>query len=281
MKNIEMEDLISLIEKPQRRQLIISYLSYKPIFSGFILIIGILIILLIIYFKFSNFFDIAGIFLTALVTLCLLIIKEGYDTKQLEKKIYSGFVRELGLNLSILRYNIKALENYINILNTVDKNKLYLSPTYRMNFEFWNLIKLNIANIDFIKDYSKMEQVTIKSHLANENIEAMAKINLVNMIESVVVNQLTQVTKNSSLNFVNIYKDYCNNVIREFKADIPVLVDALESLGIIAIWGVENLEELEEFLKIKGKEVSLDNINKKDDLNFGLEDKIILIQYSK
>ena len=279
-ENIEMEAISSIIEKPTRKQFYVSYLTYTPIFRGITIILGILIILIIIYAVFYDLLPITGIFATAFVTYSLLIIKGGIDAKNLEKKLYAGFIREMGLNISILRYNIKALESYIDILNTVNCNLIYVTPIYRMNFEFWDLIKLNIAEIDFIKDYAKIEQVIVPAHLTNENINAMNKLSSISMIESVIVNQLTEVNEKSKLNFVDNYKDYCNQMLGSFNKEIPSLYDALESFGVIALWDIESIEDLEESLKSRGKKIPTIEMEQRESIDSILKNRVVLIKYS-
>lgn len=253
-EKIEMETFLFLVDK---KQLIITYLTYKPIFRGIILILGISIILFFIYYIFSNLFSIFGIFATGVITLSLLMIKEGVDSHNLENKIFFSFIRELGVNILTLRRNIKMLQRYlrsidgnINYDNLMirDINYRNLNPIYRMNFEFWDSIKVNIGNINFIKDSPLIESIMYRTNQNKQDIDLVNSFNLMSLPPKV---------------YIDYYKKSAPNLIKNFEENYIFIKDVLETMNILVIHDLGSMADLEEYLKTTSKNLP----------NFVIEDK--------
>lgn len=282
-KSMEIENIYSMIKEPEKKQLLWGYLTFNPIIRGVSIFFLVLISAIIIYVwilspdqlqnQISNtssqahdqILTIVGIFATAFITLSLLMIKEGIDEKNLEKHLFARFVRELGLNIALLRHNILGLETYLKTCEKTEGNigQIYLTPIYKLNFEIWDLIKQNFSHIEFIKDSGNLESVIINTRISNESIDHLNRLSTLPV---------------KLKDYLKFHKGLSEELINTFKDNIEVFKDYLESIGVLVIFDMNTVDNLEIYLKNKDHNPNFET-KQKEIINNDLKSKSQIILY--
>ena len=114
------------------------YIKYPPINYAIVAIIILIIILILLSYDKYPITPLGFIF-TPVLTIFLIIIWDGYNSKKKEKSFYLNLGLEICINLISLKTNSELI---LHDLKVIDK-KQHLNPLKPLRTEVWDLLKFN------------------------------------------------------------------------------------------------------------------------------------------
>lgn len=144
--------------KKHLKGLIKEYILYEPFNYALFLIEVILIIFLIIvyyYYDNSNVLTISGIIITPILTIALVMIWEGYNSKRRKKALLQVLVDEINTNVAFLITDYEIIQSDLKLIKNESTD---LRPLLELSIENWNLLKNHfpqqLINLDILVQIS-------------------------------------------------------------------------------------------------------------------------------
>ena len=154
------------------------YMKYTPISYAIICIIAIIIIialLISIGYAITNF----GFVVTPILTILLIIIWDGYNSKRKEESLVIAFETEVNFNIDALKNNCEMI---LKELNGFKEGQRVVNPLRPLNNEVWLLISSNTPNSMYKADIlSKLAWIYYRVSDINENIRSRENYRIINV----------------------------------------------------------------------------------------------------
>jgi len=120
------------------KQMFLSYSFYGILF--------ILFSMIIIYLNFVKYFTFLAVIISPIITILLISIKEGYNTKKYNLKLKAALIIEIGSNLDIISRNLSVLNKEQNY----PSNHINAVPLSPFVLDAWDILKYNYSqSFDF------------------------------------------------------------------------------------------------------------------------------------
>lgn len=168
------------------------YLRYGPIFKAIIaLILALFIIGFLVYSGFELFS--VGFIITPILTIFLIVVWDGYNSRKREYSLLSSFQIELEVNLYYLEKNSR---NILMDIDSIDSKKHLVIPLIVLRSEIWEIIKTDMPS-EFQKNNFIGKLAGLYFHIYQIN-------EMINSRENFRINNAFMSNFSSSLRIYNI-----------------------------------------------------------------------------